>query len=1587
MPDSQWNSLRQRYKDRIYAFEHRTLTESPITNAIQLLSALPAQAKVDFISHSRGGLVGEFIARSQAYGRIERGLLADPFDQTDFDILRKAPSGRGLSDADLEAFMATRNRQAAELETLGAMLKEKRPQIETFVRVGCPARGTTLASGRLDLYLSVFTNLLGHIPVFGQSDLYTVVKEFAVAVAKSRTRPQLFPGLEAQMPESSLISMLNRSDIELDSRLAVVAGDVEASGFLGTLATLATDFYYFKDHDLVVETSAMLGGSGRRKGVHYFFDKGGDVNHFNYFKNQTTAKKIVSALGAADLESAGFHALAEKDEPLQVRAATRTLGERPIVLLLPGTMGSHLQAGRNRVWLDFLDIARGKLKDLKYGRKTVVPDGVVSRYYRDLEMFLERTHDVVLFDYDWRLPVLEEGRRLGRKLDGLLKSTDQPISIVAHSMGGLIARAMQAQMPEQWNAMTAREQSRLVMLGTPNGGSAAMAAGLLGRDSLIRKLEWVDFRHDMVELLKIITGMPGVLDLLPFDDDGKYFKANTWQAFKNAMPKGWTLPTAQDLAASDTLRTTLQGLPSSHPKISYIAGIADATPVAIEVQQADVKIIASRQGDGRVPWKTGILDPQQTWYANAEHGDLARHAPNFEAILDLIETGTTSRLPDKPPATARGVDQTFELPDEPILFPDEADIEAAAMGGAPIEPMAPSKGERAKVSITHGNLAFAEGPVLVGHYADDVLVGAEAYLDRVLDGQLSQRRSLGVYPGEIDTSEVVFNRKEGAVGAVVVGLGKFGHLSPTSLTKTLSKAFMTYALEWKARKQSRAPDDKGLSGDADDCTIHSLIIGYRDSRLKIQDSVACILDALVLANSLLSDDEQINHLRFVELYQDSAIAAADILSRLSKDARYKDLLDIRHVLKHWKGGQRRLDFRDDSDMIHRIEIGRSPRSEEANTLIYKSLNDTALAQQHLRLTDRVQVDRYISEVTAKTHSDPEIGQVLYEMMLPRDLKDVFSDGRPVQLIVDDDAAAYPWELLDDRFADAEEPISCRTQMIRQLLETHDGGGGTVVSIGGALIAGDPVSNFNPLPGAREEATLVYQLFKDAGWQNLHFPGERPSADWIRRKLYLEEHKIVHLAGHGVYEYEFDDGKDESASSKKPTPSFATGMVIGDNQFLTAAEIRSLRRVPEFVFLNCCYLGKMEASDPRSENALLLDRHRLAANLATQFIRCGAKAVIAAGWEVDDNAALAFARVFYEHMLGGDEFGDSVKWARRAARGAAMNSRSNTWGAYQCYGDPQYRLRQGPGRSRGSVEKSSYSSIEQAIVALENITGRADSMTAFDGQMRYVRQIAEIEAKVRERSDWLKDARLMVAFADAFSKAAEFERAVEYYDRAMLAETASLPVKAIEQMANLSIRMAGEFAKDRSDGAVSKAKSIINESIQKLELLIRISPVAGGGQLLDNDGKPLKGTSERHSLMGSAYKRKAKLYGSRRREANLRQMRDAYHNAHLIKVMTTGAVGYYEAGNAMQAGLLLDLYSGKQPRLDTKLLNAMPGLGGTTGQGKPRILEHGSDRRLRAQRTARKQKTWRTHRKRHWRLQGCLAARRGCRQPEVGDRKP
>src|SRR5690606_33787491 len=113
-------------------------------------------------------------------------------------------------------------------------------------------------------------------------------------------------------------------------------------------------------------------------------------------------------------------------------------------------------------------------KRLRMGQPDVEPVDLIGDFYGPMVEFLARSHRVEIFPYDWRQSVTVAAARLAESLAQWLpemEASGQPVHLVAHSMGGLVVRAMIADGgagTAVWQRITALPNSRFVMLGTPN---------------------------------------------------------------------------------------------------------------------------------------------------------------------------------------------------------------------------------------------------------------------------------------------------------------------------------------------------------------------------------------------------------------------------------------------------------------------------------------------------------------------------------------------------------------------------------------------------------------------------------------------------------------------------------------------------------------------------------------------------------------------------------------------------------------------------------------------------------------------------------------------------------------------------------------------------------------------------------------------------------------------------------------------------------------------------------------------------------------------------------------------------------------
>eukprot|EP01035_Chromulina_nebulosa_P011053 gene11053-14796_t len=306
--------------------------------------------------------------------------------------------------------------------------------------------------------------------------------------------------------------------------------------------------------------------------------------------------------------------------------ASRAAGtNKPVAIVVPGTMGSALQVDNSEVWLNYRALLVGGLGDIGIEARGVKPVALLEDFYGPLLTYLSQTHAVYEVPYDWRLSVQEAARRLTTQLETVLIDAEknrQPVRIVAHSMGGLVARAMIADKDRgaaAWARMIALPQSRLLMLGTPNRGSFEAVRWLTGFNPTQTKLTLLDLTRGVNGIIDIVRRYPGLAELLPFDTlagPRDFADPALWRELREALKAGF--PPAEDDAlkpARSTWELLRQAAPDPEHMI-YVAGSQPATVVDYEVRPdslegsglPQLQFIATPDGDGTVPWSSGRLE-------------------------------------------------------------------------------------------------------------------------------------------------------------------------------------------------------------------------------------------------------------------------------------------------------------------------------------------------------------------------------------------------------------------------------------------------------------------------------------------------------------------------------------------------------------------------------------------------------------------------------------------------------------------------------------------------------------------------------------------------------------------------------------------------------------------------------------------------------------------------------------------------------------------------------------------------------------------------------------------------------------------
>ena len=1061
------------------------------------------------------------------------------------------------------------------------------------------------------------------------------------------------------------------------------------------------------------------------------------------------------------------------------RASQPTQGN---VVVLHGIMGGELtyyetDADPDSIWLNIIRLvfgqfARFTVDDQGSSVSRIQATGILKRYYGELLLSLMPHWNTHAFWYDWRLDINAAADHLAMKIHEWFGDND-PVHLVAHSMGGLVARAFIKQYPERWKSMWDAEANgmrggRLVMLGTPNHGSFTIPQLLLGLNDTVRKLALLDLRHNMQDLLNIAKTFVGTYQMLPsplvpgMEDMQRLYEVSTYTPLDPLLSR-------LDLACEfhRGLRAVVDP-----DRMLYVAGYNQATYSGIRdwnKLRSTEGYEVTRRGDGTVPHQLGLLQtpdnrPVPTFYIAEEHSLLPGNQTVMSALHDLLQTGTTSQLTQQIPSTLRGeedeatrqaarvellarreaeearlrllatplqtgVKARGDTLEEPLLVHEsERELEDMLTRGfisATKETAAPSAGSTGipdqttmtapipkitirlcKANIQDIGQSGADGEIpidaiAVGHYIGVRPVAAEKALDLAISQKLRHKVSAtdlpleesdllltqfterGIFRGDLGQPFFLDDPRtrddDGSAGPdrliAIAGMGHVGRFGTPELT------VLARELCWSLGRLGKRH-------------LATVLIGAGNGNLTAREAVSAWLEGVQRAIGSSAEDVE-RHLAVITFVEQQAgkllqiwKALAEVTTQPQSDLQVEFVPLTSQELEQLRAeaveeDKQRRAAEDDAAEDKSTSNVPTRLTVDLNGDVYRfgAITETASVPERNITLDPDLVKEANEELAAQKECSRqgELGEFLEKLLFPDDLEQLLSSNAPLVLTCDATVARVHWEMVAQ--PDLRLGIGMTSGASRTFLGIHRGFTRQLRTIFApppepppppnrvlrVLIVGDPAAD-NPLPGAQEEAMLVRDLFEkfkqlaereqDKKVSRVEIlallgPGEATRTR-VMQELILKPYDVLHYAGHCKYD--------------KQKPS-ASGWIFTGGKRLSANELSRVDRIPKFVFSNACESGiTPDRSEQRSPE--------LAPSFAESFFARGVQNFVCTAWPVNDLAARDFAKRLYTGLLGLD--GKEVEPIHQAMREARREIFSKdygvrTWGAYQHYGNPYFRL--------------------------------------------------------------------------------------------------------------------------------------------------------------------------------------------------------------------------------------------------------------------------------------------------------------------------
>jgi pimeloyl-ACP methyl ester carboxylesterase len=965
----------------------------------------------------------------------------------------------------------------------------------------------------------------------------------------------------------------------------------------------------------------------------------------------------------------------------------------------------------------------------------VRPTGILKKWYSEMLLGLAADQwNVQPFFYDWRLDLAEIADLLRAKIDGWFGAS-APVNLVAHSMGGLVSRTFILRHGDRWNK--GGRLVMLGTPNHGSFAIPQVITGAIDTVRKLAVVDIKHSRPEIVAILNTMPGSMQMLPsplVMPAME--KMYDATTWSSYgvaRKLLDLARTSHTRLQRIVDGTRMSYVAGCNkvtkvdvADWSRLDDPAGYTDSlagdgtVPHQLGFLYQDGKRIPTyfvEVEHGALPNDADVLGATQQLLVTGTCS-LPEQPPKARALVDvpaasdlkrareLGEEAELHELSRRIQAQTRGARE--EVPSavsadevrvqEIVLrsFLAEEGAERVSGGGFPSGATArpPAKTPEAppsiKIRLVHGGIEkYAElapdvDAISVGHYIGVPPQNAELALDWAISTNHGKQRASesdliisalhrrGVIVGELGQNFLLPDPHRPKRVIVIAGMGQPGTFREPEL------AVLARELVWMLGRSRRRH-------------LYTVLIGGGVGNLDVPSAVRAWMRGIrrALNDARAGSEPRLETITFVEFYAANfilldralkeAVAAFGADSEpLRIDYTGPDAAELKRATAKAEAIAKNIAVK---ELREQLDSRKPARDREPVRLTIRLVRDTfefaavtadaAVPQRDTRI-DPYLIDEANNQLPAATdyRTQDDTGNLLGRLLLPGDLREaVIKPPTPLVLTLDRTTARIHWEMLALASAhspegfDRENFLGTCCGLTRQLrtsfapLPEPPLLSGRTLRV---LVVADPAEDA-PLPGAQEEGEAVVRIFEafktgsglDVDVVALLGP-RRATRVAVLEQLINHRFDILHYAGHCFY-----DEKDPSHC----------GWIFTGNRLLTADELNRVDRVPRFVFSNACESGI--TPEQREKRTALL-----APSFAEAFFARGVANFVCTAWPVDDTAVLAFAHRVYEGILGLRGGSEPMHEAMAAARAEIARlglGGLQTWGAYQHYGDPNFRV--------------------------------------------------------------------------------------------------------------------------------------------------------------------------------------------------------------------------------------------------------------------------------------------------------------------------